>query len=139
MLEELAPMALQAPPPSTPNSSACRASHYRVGHNELALPLCEQSLALARESGDQRAIAKALLAKAYALFAINEMAQSHQLVWEAERLAASSPDIDLRLRATISSGESYAEDGNFPTALTKMQAAATLARQSGNPLYASWP
>jgi diguanylate cyclase (GGDEF)-like protein len=92
-------------------------------------------LALARESGDQHAIAKTLLAKAYALFAINEMTRSHQLVWEAERLAASSPDIDLRLRATISSGESYAEDGNFPTALIKMQAAATLARQSGNPLF----
>jgi diguanylate cyclase (GGDEF)-like protein len=136
VLEELAPMALQADAAQHAEflSLSC-INQYRVGHNQLALPLCEQSLALARQTGDQRAIAKALLAKAYALFAINEMAQSHQLVWEAERLAASSPDIDLRLRATISSGESYAEDGNFPTALTKMQAAATLARQSGNPLF----
>jgi diguanylate cyclase (GGDEF)-like protein len=109
-------------------------AQYRAGHHELALPLCEQALALARQSKDQRVIAKALLAKAYALFAINEMAQSHRLVWEAEQLVASSPDIELRVRAMISSGESYAEDGDFPTALTKVQAAATLARQSGKPL-----
>jgi diguanylate cyclase (GGDEF)-like protein len=136
MLDELAPTASAASAAEHAEflSLSCIA-HYRVGDNEHALPLCEQSLALARESGDQHAIAKTLLAKAYALFAINEMARSHQLVWEAERLAASSPDIDLRLRATISSGESYAEDGNFPTALIKMQAAATLARQSGNPLF----
>jgi diguanylate cyclase (GGDEF)-like protein len=136
LLDELAPTASKASAAEHAEflSLSCIA-HYRVGDNEHALPLCEQSLALARESGDQHAIAKALLAKAYALFAINEMGQSHQLVWEAERIAASSPDLDLRLRATISSGESYAEDGNFPTALSKMQAAATLARQSGNPLY----
>ncbi|CAH0140553.1 putative diguanylate cyclase AdrA [Massilia sp. Bi118] len=136
MLHELAPKEKGAPAAEYAEflSLSCIA-HYRVGDNDRAMPLCEQALALARQSGDQRAIAKALLAKAYALFAINEMGQSHQLVWEAEKLAASSPDLDLRLRATISSGESYAEDGNFPTALSKMQAAATLARQSGNPLY----
>ncbi|MFC5549652.1 diguanylate cyclase [Massilia aerilata] len=136
MLDELAPAASKASGAEHAEflSLSCIA-HYRVGDNEHALPLCEQSLAMARESGDQHAIAKALLAKAYALFAINEMGQAHQLVWQAEKLAASSPDLDLRLRATISSGESYAEDGNFPTALSKMQAAATLARQSGSPLY----
>jgi len=108
---------------------------YRTGHGERALALCEEALVLARQAGDQVATARALLAKAYALFAVNQMAQSHQLVWEAEQLAASSPNIELRVRTMISSGESYAEDGNFPTALAKIQAAATLARQSGNPLY----
>ena len=68
------------------------------------------------------------------MFAMNEMAQSHQLIWEAEKLAAGSRDMDLRVRATISSGESFGEDGNFPIALSKLQAAATLARQSGEPL-----
>jgi diguanylate cyclase (GGDEF)-like protein len=109
-------------------------AQYRIGHRELALPLCEQGLAMAQQANDQHAIAKALLAKAYALFAINEMAQAHQVVWQAEKLAAASPDIELRVRTLISSGESYAEDGNFPTALAKLQSAATLARQSGQPL-----
>jgi diguanylate cyclase (GGDEF)-like protein len=136
MLAELEPAMRAAVPGDRSEflNLSCIAQ-YRVGHGERALPLCEQSLALARQAKDQHAIAKALLAKAYALFAINEMAQSHQLVWEAEQLAASSPDVELRVRAMISSGESYAEDGNFPTALAKLQAAATLARQSGNPLY----
>jgi diguanylate cyclase (GGDEF)-like protein len=109
-------------------------AQYRIGHRELALPLCEQGLAMAQRANDQHAIAKSLLAKAYALFAINEMAQAHQVVWQAEKLAASSPDIELRVRTLISSGESYAEDGNFPTALAKLQNAATMARQSGQPL-----
>jgi diguanylate cyclase (GGDEF)-like protein len=136
MLAELEPAAREAAPGEHAEflSLSCIAQ-YRLGHHDLALPLCEQALALARRHKDEHAIAKALLAKAYALFAINEMAQSHQLVWEAEQLAASSPDIELRVRALVSSGESYAEDGNFPTALARLQAAATLARQSGRPLY----
>jgi diguanylate cyclase (GGDEF)-like protein len=111
-------------------------TQYRLGHNDQALPLCEQALALARQAGDQDAIARALLAKAYALFAVNEMTQSHQLVWEAEKLAAGSRDVGLRVRTLISSGESFAEDGNFPGALARLQAAVTQARQSGDPLLA---
>jgi diguanylate cyclase (GGDEF)-like protein len=68
------------------------------------------------------------------VFGLNQMAQAHQLAWEAERLSAATSDIDLRVRAVISSGESFAEEGNFPTALAKIQSALTLARQSGNPL-----
>lgn len=109
-------------------------AQYSLGHHDRALPLCEQALALARQYGDRDAIARALLSKAYALFAINEMAQSHQLVWEAERLAAHSQDLELRIRSIISSGESFAEEGNFPNALTRLQAAVTQARQSGDPL-----
>jgi diguanylate cyclase (GGDEF)-like protein len=136
-LAELAPVVLKASAPERAEflSLSCIAK-YRLGQNELALPLCEQALATARESRDQRAIIKAMLAKAYALFAVNELAQSHQQVWEAEKLAASSQDLDLQIRAGVSSGESYAEEGNFPTALSKLQAAATLARQSGNPVHA---
>jgi diguanylate cyclase (GGDEF)-like protein len=136
-LNELAPVARKANAPERAEflSLSCIAK-FRLGQNEIALPLCEQALATARESGDQRAIVKAMLAKAYALFAVNEMAQAHQQVWEAEKLVASFQDLDLQIRAGVSSGESYAEEGNFPTALSKLQAAATLARQSGNPLYA---
>jgi diguanylate cyclase (GGDEF)-like protein len=136
VLAEIAPVALKASDVERSEflSLSC-IGEYRAGHHELALPLCEQALALAQRTGDQRTIARALLAKAFALFAANEMAQAHQLVWEAEKLAASSPDLELRVRTTISSGESYAEDGNLPLALNKLQSAATLARQSGRPLY----
>jgi diguanylate cyclase (GGDEF)-like protein len=112
---------------------SCDLSH-RLGKHEEALQLCEQALQLGREAHDDSLVARALLSKAYAVFGLNEMSQSHQLVWEAERLAAKSPDIDLRILAQISSGESFAEEGNFPVALSKMQGAVTLARQSGNKL-----
>jgi diguanylate cyclase (GGDEF)-like protein len=135
MLSRLEPELNRATPGERADflSLSCNAQH-RLGRYDLALPLCEQALALAHRYGDQDAVARALLAKAYALFGMNEMSQSHQLVWEAEKLAASSQDQGLRVRAMISSGESFAEDGNFPTALTRMQAATTLARQSGDPL-----
>jgi len=106
----------------------------RVGHHDKVMPLCEQALARARQSGDRGAIARALQAKAFALFALNETAQSHRLLWEAEKVAAAAPDHDLRIRTLISSGEAFAEDGNFPAALARIQAAVTLARQDGDPL-----
>jgi diguanylate cyclase (GGDEF)-like protein len=112
---------------------SCDLSH-RLGKHEEAVQLCEQALRLGRAARDDSLVARALLSKAYAVFGLNEMGQSHQLVWEAERLAANSPDVDLRILALISSGESFAEEGNFPVALTKMQGAVTLARQTGDRL-----
>jgi diguanylate cyclase (GGDEF)-like protein len=112
---------------------SCDLSH-RLGKHEEAVQLCEQALQLGREAHDDSLVARTLLSKAYALFGLNEMGQSHQLVWEAERLAAASTDVDLRILVQISSGESFAEEGNFPVALSKMQGAVTLARQSGDKL-----
>jgi diguanylate cyclase (GGDEF)-like protein len=112
---------------------SCDLSH-RLGKHEEAVHLCEQALQLGHQVHDDSLVARALLSKAYAVFGLNESAQSHQLVWEAERLAVGSPDIRLRILVLISSGESFAEEGNFPVALNKLQGAATLARQSGDPL-----
>jgi diguanylate cyclase (GGDEF)-like protein len=112
---------------------SCDLSH-RLGKHEEAVQLCEQALQLGRQVRDDSLVARALLSKAYAVFGLNEMGQAHQLVWEAERLAAGSPDTDLRILVLISSGESFAEEGNFPVALARMQGAVTLARQSGTPL-----
>jgi diguanylate cyclase (GGDEF)-like protein len=112
---------------------ACK-THNNLGHQELANKLCDELIQLGRQHADNTIIARGMLAKAYVLFSMNELAQSHQLAWQAEKLAAGSRDMDLRVRVTITSGESFAEDGNFPMALTKLQAAATLARQSGDPM-----
>jgi diguanylate cyclase (GGDEF)-like protein len=135
MLNKLAGKLAAATPAERADflSLSCITQH-RLGHGALALPLCEQALALGRRHNDRDATARALLAKAYALFAMNEMAQSHQLVWEAEKLAVDSQDRELRIRAMVSSGESHAEDGNFPAALNRIQAAVTQARQGGDPL-----
>jgi diguanylate cyclase (GGDEF)-like protein len=112
---------------------ACK-THDNLGHHELASKLCDELILLGQQHADNTILARGLLSKGYVMFAMNELVQSHQLIWQAEKLAAGSRDMDLRVRVTISSGESYGEDGNFPMALTKLQAAATLARQSGQPM-----
>jgi diguanylate cyclase (GGDEF)-like protein len=112
---------------------SCDLSH-RLGKHVEAVQLCERALQLGRQAHDNDIVARTLLSKAYAVFGLNESGQAHQLVWEAERLAAGSADINLRILVLISSGESFAEEGNFPVALNKLQSAVTLARQSGDPL-----
>jgi diguanylate cyclase (GGDEF)-like protein len=112
---------------------SCDLSH-RLGKHVEAVQLCERALQLGRQAHDNDIVARTLLSKAYAVFGLNESGQAHQLVWEAERLAAGSADINLRILVLISSGESFAEEGNFPVALNKLQSAVTLARQSGAPL-----
>jgi diguanylate cyclase (GGDEF)-like protein len=106
--------------------------HFLGKHTE-AMALAEQALVRGRQLNNNDLVARALLAKAYALFSLNETAASHQVVWEAEKLAGAGKDVELQVRATVSSGQSFAEDGNLPVALAKLQSAATEARQSGVP------
>ncbi len=109
---------------------------HRLGEHLVSSDLCERALQLARQVRNDDLLARALLSKAYALFSLNEMARSHQLIWEAEKLSSTGRNDTLRVHALISSGEAYAEDGNFLAALSKLQAAVTLARQTGQPLLA---
>ncbi|NHZ39069.1 tetratricopeptide repeat-containing diguanylate cyclase [Massilia aquatica] len=96
-----------------------------------ALAAAEELIAFGRETGDNVVIAKGLLTKAYVVSRMEQLALSHQLAWEGEKIANSTGDMMLRVQAAITSGQSYAEDGNFPAAMGKMQTALTLARQSG--------
>ncbi|HEY0061814.1 MAG TPA: tetratricopeptide repeat-containing diguanylate cyclase [Telluria sp.] len=108
---------------------------YRAtGENTRAMALADELLALGRERQDNLIIAKGLLSKAYTTFSNNDLPQSHQLAWEAERVADLTDDMPTRIRAAISSGQSYAEDGNFPPALKKLQGAVKLARAYGKPI-----
>jgi diguanylate cyclase (GGDEF)-like protein len=106
--------------------------HFLGKHTE-ALGLAEQAITRGQQLKNNDLVARALLAKAYALFSMNETAASHQVVWEAEKLADAGKDVELQVRSTVSSGQSFAEDGNLPVALAKLQSAATQARQSGVP------
>jgi len=105
-----------------------------AGQKDEALVVAEELLAFARTQHDDAVMAKALLTKAYVLFDMNQLAQSHQLAWSAERLANTTGDMALRVQATVSSGQSFAEEGDFPAALAKLQAAVALARGHGAPI-----
>ncbi|MGO4478525.1 diguanylate cyclase [Massilia sp. 2TAF26] len=112
---------------------ACK-THNSLGQNDVADRLCDELIQLGQQHADNTITARGLLAKGYVQFSMNELALSHQLIWQAEKLAAGSRDMDLRVRVTISSGQSFGEDGNFPMALTRLQAAANLSRESGQPM-----
>jgi diguanylate cyclase (GGDEF)-like protein len=110
------------------------AARRGTGNNKQSMLLADELLALGRAEKDNVLIAKGLLCKAYATFANNDLPGSHMLAWEAEQIANTTDDMALRIRATISSGQSYAEDGNFPAALNKLQAAVQLARGYDKPV-----
>jgi diguanylate cyclase (GGDEF)-like protein len=54
---------------------------------------------------------------------------AHEAAFDAEKLANNTQDVPLRVQATITAGQSYIEQGNFPVALLKLQTAVELARQ----------
>jgi diguanylate cyclase (GGDEF)-like protein len=135
MLRQIEAAARAAPVPEKAEFLAqmC-AAHFGLNEQLEAMARCDELIALGREHKDTVALAKGLLRKGYLVFALNDLPESHRLVWEAERLANTTDDIELRVRAAISSGESFAEEGNFPLALAKLQVAASLARQYGDPV-----
>ncbi|TFW28501.1 tetratricopeptide repeat-containing diguanylate cyclase [Massilia horti] len=135
MLLEIEPQARAAPPAERAEFLAQLCSSYLgAGKHEHALATCDELIEYGRANKDKVALAKGLLRKGYVEFALNELPLSHKLIWESEQLANTTNDIELRVRAIISSGQSYAEDGNFPLALAKLQAAALLARENGDPI-----
>jgi diguanylate cyclase (GGDEF)-like protein len=135
-LLKLEPEARAAPPRSKGDFLELLATARRnTGDTRQAMLLAEELLALGHASKDKVLIAKGLLSKAYTTFADNDLAMSHQLAWEAERVANTTDDLALRIVATISSGQSYAEEGNYPAALSKMQSAVVLARQFDQPIH----
>ncbi len=105
----------------------------KLGHAAQAAAAADELVALGREHGNKVALAKGLLGHGYMAFRQQRLTEAHRLIWEAEKLANQTDDISLRVRATVSSGESFAEEGNFPAALERLQSAATLARQHRNP------
>jgi diguanylate cyclase (GGDEF)-like protein len=135
ILQTMASEAKRAAPADKTEFLAQLCSSYlAVGKHQEALASCDELIAFGRSSRDEVALAEGLLRKGYTEFALNELALSHKLIWEAERLANRHGDGDLRVRATIGSGQSYAEEGNFELALARLQAAASLARENADPI-----
>jgi diguanylate cyclase (GGDEF)-like protein len=105
-----------------------------LGRLDQAALHADEAHALGRRHNDKVIIAKALLAKAYIAFSRNQTDLSHSLVWEAEKIAHATLDMNLRVHAAITSGQSHSEDGNFPAALNKLQEAVSLARVENRPI-----
>ena len=110
-------------------------AYMGVGRLEMAMATCEELIEFGRQSKDNGAQAKGLVRKGYIKYRQNELAQSHELIWEAERLALTTTDVELRVRVGVTAAEAHAEDGNFPVSLEKTQAVLAYARQHGGPVH----
>ena len=103
-------------------------ARMRLGQNDAALALADEAIALGKLHHNNEAQARGMLSKAYIMFALNDVKAAHRLAFDAEPLANSTENMSLRVQATVGAGQSYAEEGNFPQALLKLQAAVDLAR-----------
>ncbi len=110
-------------------------AYQGVGRLDQALATCDELIEFGRAANHKGVLAKGLVRKGYIKYAQKELALSHALIWEAERLAQTTTDVELRVRVGVSSAESFAEDGNFPRALEKTQAILAYARQHGRPVH----
>nr|WP_308494612.1 diguanylate cyclase [Duganella rivi] len=128
-LQKLQPELAAAP--STTRAeflSQMSAVRMRLGQNDVALEAAEQIIAFGKSLHDNAIIAKGMLAKTYVLFAQAEVDAAHNLAFAAEKLAHTTSDNQLKVQSTITAGQSYAEQGNFPAALVKLQHAVDIAR-----------
>jgi diguanylate cyclase (GGDEF)-like protein len=105
-----------------------------TGHQKEAMAVAEELMALGRQQKEPVALAKGTMCKGFVLFRLNQLKASHEASWEGERIAYTTADVALQIQATITSGQSYAEEGNFPAALSRLQNAAATARQFGRPV-----
>ncbi len=136
MLEALEAEARAAPLPQRVEFlNQMAAARHGMGHHAQAFALANELIVLGRQHDHTGALAKGLLMQGYSAFAQHRPGEAHRLIWEAEKLANTTDDIDLRVRAAVSSGESFAEEGNLPRALQKLQGAAAMARQNGDPIH----
>jgi diguanylate cyclase (GGDEF)-like protein len=103
----------------------------QLGQKQEALALADEVLAFGRAEHNDVIVAKALLSKSYAMAKLDKFKDAHTLVWEAEKVANTTHDLAVRADMTVSSGEAFAEEGNFPMALAKEQSGLLLARQAG--------
>ena len=110
-------------------------AYHSLGQEEKALATCDELIALGQASHNNAVLAKGLVRKGYIKYAQNELALSHTLIWEAERLANTTDDVELRVRVGVNAAEAFSEDGNFPRALEKMQAALAYAKEHGNAIH----
>jgi diguanylate cyclase (GGDEF)-like protein len=134
MLRAIEPEARAAPLPARIEFlNQLSQAQDSLGQGAAAAEIAEELVSIGRQHDNKVALAKGILQKAYMAARRQDLPASHKLAWEAEKIARQTTDTDLRVRTMITSGDSFAEQGNFPAALERLQEAAAYARQHRNP------
>jgi diguanylate cyclase (GGDEF)-like protein len=100
----------------------------RGGDPQGALVLANELVDRGRVQHDNVALAKGLLARSYALTSLSDLPGAHVAAFDAQRSALATTDMALRVIATITASQAFQEQGNYPAALARLQAALDLAR-----------
>ena len=120
----------RAEPPRTQAELLVQISAARRQLNQLdaAAATAAQVVTYGRSLGDDVIVAKGMLAQAAVAYERNDRKTGHRLVFAAEQLAQRGGDKALLVEAELAAGTASAEQGNFPTALAKLQSAVDGAR-----------
>ena len=102
----------------------------RTGDQHRALALADELIAYGRQQHDDVALANGLIGRCNALYNLSDPKGSHAAGFEAERVALRTSDPALHVQATITAGQAYQEEGNYPAALHKLQSAVEMARRA---------
>jgi diguanylate cyclase (GGDEF)-like protein len=121
--------AAEAPRVQAELLSQLSTARMRLNQNDAALALAEQLIAYGKAQRDNAILATGLMAKAETLSVQTDNTGAPPLVFEAERLALGTGELALQVRAEVMAGETRAQQGDFPSALVKLQTAVTLARR----------
>jgi len=70
-----------------------------IGKLAEANAVADELVALGRQHQNNAALAKGYLRKAYMAFRRSELEEAHRLAWEAETLAYTTDDVELKVRA----------------------------------------
>lgn len=104
-------------------------ANMRAGKNDAAMAAADRLIAYGKSLHDDSITAKGLLAKSYVLFDRADVEAAHQMAFDAGKMAATSTNLALRSQIEMTVGQAYAEQGNFPAALVKLQNSVDIARQ----------
>ena len=132
LLEMQADAAAESPVAQAELLNQVSVASMRSGKLDQAMAAAEKLIAYGKSRRDDAIVAKGLLAKSYVLFEKADVGAAHQLSFDAEKLAATTTNLALRSQAEVTVGQSYAEQGNFPGALLKLQNGVDTARQVGD-------
>lgn len=128
-LREMQPEAVRESPTAQAELlNQLSVASMRSGKLDEAMAAAEQLIAYGKSLRDDAIVAKGLLAKSYVLFEQADVRAAHQMSFDADKLAATTANLALRSQAEVTAGQSYAEQGNFPDALVKLQNGVDTAR-----------
>lgn len=122
-------MGSEAPPARAELLAQISITQERLNQIDVALINADKLIAYGTALHDDAIVAKGMLTKGWVFYGRNDTKGAQRLVREAETLARRSANPALLAQTATAAGEAADEQGDFPTALAKLQLAVDTARK----------